>query len=180
MEKFNEIILEFIEENLKSPQKIVFVGSIGQAYYSGATAYQGAFFLESELESYIEKDIALPDTEANFYELDGEHSCVEGQPTKITFNDLTGAFQWYLENDVDLEYYEESITEDYNITMDDGVLVLVPQGEEVSNETIYEVSPFLLSSRIWFDSKSHEGVFSELYKNFELKTVLVPKKEVSQ
>lgn len=180
MEKFNEIVLEFIEENLKNPQKIVFMGSMGQAYYSGATAYEGAFFLESELESYIEKDITLPDTEANFYELDGKHSCVEGQPTKITFDDLTSAFQWYLENDVDLDYYEESVTEDYNITMNDGVLILVPQDEEVSNEAVYEVSPFLLTKRSWFDSKSHDGVFTELGKRFKLKTVLVPKKEVSQ
>ena len=64
--------------------------------------------------------------------------------------------------------------------MEDEALVLVPQSDEVDNETIYEVSPFLLTRRSWFDSKSHEGVFTELSKRFELKTVLVPKKEVSQ
>ena len=37
----NKIVSKFIEENLKNPQKIVFMGSMGQAYYSGATAYQG-------------------------------------------------------------------------------------------------------------------------------------------
>lgn len=180
MKKFNEVVSKFIEENLKNPQKIVFMGSMGQGSYSGATAYEGAFFLESELESYIKKGVILPVTETEFYELDGLGSWVEGRPTKIAFDNLTSVFQWYLGNNVRLEFYEESITEHYKITMEDEALVLVPQSDEVGNETIYEVSPFLLSSRIWFDSKSHEGVFSELYKNFELETILVPKKEVSQ
>ena len=178
MKKINEIISEFIEENLKNPQKIVFMGSMGQGSYSGATAYQGAFFLESELKVYTEKELPLPNTQGGFHELDGKHSYVEGEPKIITFDSLKSAFQWYLENYVELDYYQDEITEQYKITMIDDKLVL--QNEDDNSDVVYETSPILLTDGIWVDLEYFSGVFTELNKKFELVTVLAPKKEVAQ
>lgn len=178
MKKINEIISKFIEENLKYPQKIVFTGSMGQGSYSGAIAYQGAFFLESELKVYTEKELPLPNTQGGFHELDGKHSYVEGEPKIITFDSLKNAFQWYLENYVELDYYQDEITEQYKITMIDDKLVL--QNEDDNSEVVYETSPILLTDGIWVDLEYFSGVFTELNKKFELVTVLAPKKEVEQ
>lgn len=174
MKKINEIVLEFINNNLKNPQDIIFLGSFGQGSYSGATAYQGAFFLKSDLKSYQAKDLPIPDENGGFAELDGKHSYVEGSPEQITFKNLADAFQWYLENDVYLEYYQDILAEQYKFIVKDGSLVL--QDEE-ENEAIHEVSPVLLSSHIWAESGHHNGVFTELGKKFKLITTLVPKED---
>ena len=177
MSKLNKIVSEFIEENLKNSQKIVFVGSMGQGSYSGAVAYQGGFFLENELKAYTEKELPLPNTHGGFHELDGKHSYVEGEPKTIIFDSLQSAFQWYLENYVELDYYQDEITEQYKITMVDDKLVL--QNEEDDNEVVYETSPILLTEGIWVDLEYFSGVFTEMEKRFELATILVPKEDVN-
>lgn len=131
MKKINEIILEFIEENLKSPQKIVFMGSGEAGHYGNNTLYQGTFFLGKELEYYTKKGILLPERNR------------DGSVVKIEFNDLNSAFEWRLKNEVDSEEYQNRILTKYNLILSENSLLL--QDREDSSLTLCKISPMLLS-----------------------------------
>ena len=131
LRKFNEIVLEFIEENLKNSQKIIFVGSGEAGQYDNNTLYQGTFFLEKELEYYTKKGTLLP-------ERIGDSSVV-----RIEFNDLISALEWRLKNEVDSEEYQKRVLTKYNLILNENSLLL--QDKEDSSLTLCEVSPILLS-----------------------------------
>lgn len=121
----------FVQANLKNPQKIIFIGSGEAGYYGNNTLYQGTFFLGKELEYYTKKGILLPERSK------------DGSVVRIEFNDLNSALEWRLKNEVDSEEYQNRILTKYNLILSENSLLL--QDREDSSLTLCKISPMLLS-----------------------------------
>lgn len=185
MKKFGETVLDFIEENLKNPQKIVFLGSAGQSH-SGVYAYDGAFFLEKDLNFFKENKIVLPEEKKLFHELYGKYSCIEGAPEKLAFKNLTEAYLWYTQNAVfnidsyegamlDALYKTEKENQDLKTVLANKGLLSLEKLKEIDYALLPFASPFLLTENRFIDGEWKDSVFGVLDKKFELVTTLKPK-----
>lgn len=162
-------------------KRFVFYGSYAQAYYSGAEAYTGLVFESEEFYKILEKTPELlPGTEEDFYELDGKHSCTEGEKFIKEFDSLVDYYLWSREiSDLDFDSAYDYVFNNYMEYQEE--LAKERDNELTIGELSYKFNQFIRTANALhsLDDWKRESVFDYIDKSYEVKTIvtLIKKEE---